>query len=257
VQTVTPESHAPEARSSAVRSIARSVRSGRPDGATSLIGSLSLTGSLSSPDAVGASTATRSREFASRALPWLGLAAAMTLFLTGCVEAPPRRPPPVARTAPPPEPAPEAPPPSTQVYVYPTGGQSTEQLSRDRYECYLWGVKQSGFDPSQTSLAPHQRVEVVPVQPPAANTAAGAVAGAIIGAVIAGPRDAGAGAIGGAIVGGVAGAASDAQREERIKQVQNRYDQRDNARTAQLEQQAGNYRRALTACLEGRGYTVK
>jgi uncharacterized protein YcfJ len=141
--------------------------------------------------------------------------------------------------------------------VYPTGGQSTEQLSRDRYECYLWGVKQSGFDPSQTSLAPHQRVEVVPVQPSGSDTAAGAITGAVIGAVIAGHHDAAAGAIGGAIVGGAAGAASDAQREARVKQVQNRYDQRDNVRMAKLEEQAGNYRRALTACLEGRGYTVK
>jgi uncharacterized protein YcfJ len=141
--------------------------------------------------------------------------------------------------------------------VYPTGGQSAEQLSRDRYECYLWGVKQSGFDPSQTSLAPHQRVEVVPVQPSGSDTAAGAITGAVIGAVIAGHHDAAAGAIGGAIVGGAAGAASDAQREARVKQVQNRYDQRDNVRMAKLEEQAGNYRRALTACLEGRGYTVK
>ncbi|MEJ1965755.1 MAG: glycine zipper family protein [Gammaproteobacteria bacterium] len=154
--------------------------------------------------------------------------------------------------APPPEPAP---PPTTQVYVYPTAGQSPEQLSRDRYECYVWGVKQSGFDPSQISLAPHQRVEVVPMPPSGSDTVAGAVTGAIIGAVVA--RDPGAGAVGGAILGGAAGAVSDGQREARAKQIQSRYDQRDNARMAQLEEQAGNYRRALTACLEGRGYTVK
>jgi outer membrane lipoprotein SlyB len=182
---------------------------------------------------------------------------AMTVFLSACVEAPPRRAPPVARTAPPPEPTPAPPPPTTQVYVYPTGGQTQEQLSRDRYECYLWGVKQSGFDPSQTSLAPHQRVQVVPMPPSGSGTAAGAITGAVIGAVIAGPHDAAAGAVGGAILGGAAGAASDAQRESRVKQVQNRYDQRESARMAKLEEQAGNYRRALSACLEGRGYTVK
>jgi hypothetical protein len=143
------------------------------------------------------------------------------------------------------------------VFVYPTSGQSSEQLNRDRYECYLWGVKQSGFDPSQTSLAPHQRVEVVPVQPSGANTVAGAITGAVLGAVIAGPRDAGGGAIVGGVLGGAAGAASDAQREARINQVQGRYDQREAARMARLEEQASNYRRALTACLEGRGYTVK
>jgi hypothetical protein len=185
------------------------------------------------------------------------LVVALATLLAACVEAPPprRAPPPQVRTAPPPEPTPALPPPTTQVYVYPTGGQSAEQLSRDRYECYMWGVKQSGFDPSQTSLAPHQRVEVVPMPPSGSDTVAGAVTGAIIGAVIS--RDPGAGAVGGAILGGAAGAVSDGQREARAKQIQSRYDQRDGARVAKLEEQAGNYRRALTACLEGRGYTVK
>jgi hypothetical protein len=192
-----------------------------------------------------------------RSVLMLALLSVLALALSACVDAPPPRrgPPPVVPTAPPPEPAP--PPPSTQVFVYPTGGQSQEQLNRDRYECYLWGVKQSGFDPSQTSLAPHQRVDVVPAQPSGTNTVAGVITGAVLGAVIAGPRDAGGGAIVGGVIGGAAGAASDAQREARVNQVQKRYDDRDNARMAKLEKQAGNYRRALTACLEGRGYTVK
>ena len=189
----------------------------------------------------------------------LMLAMALTLVLSACVDSPPARrgPPPRARTVPPPEPVPAAQPVTTQVYVYPNAGQSPERLSRDRYECYLWGVKQSGFDPSQTSLAPHQRVEVVPMPPSGSDTAAGAITGAVVGAVIAGPHDAAAGAVGGAILGGAAGAASDARREERARQIQSRYDRRDSERLAKLEAQASNYRRALTACLEGRGYTVK
>jgi len=157
--------------------------------------------------------------------------------------------------APPPEPAPQ--PVSTQVYVYPTSGQSEDQVSRDRYECYLWSVKQSGFDPSQPQLAPHQRVEVVAMPPPGHDTVAGAVTGAVLGAVIANPHNAGAGAVGGAIVGGAIGAASDASRQAQANQVQQRYDRRNAAQSARIEEQAGNYRRALTACLEGRGYTVK
>jgi len=66
-----------------------------------------------------------------------------------------------------------------------------------------------------------------------------------------------AGAVGGAIIGGALGAASDATRAQQAKQVQQRYDQRYNAQNAQVEEQASNYRRAMTACLEGRGYTVK
>lgn len=34
-----------------------------------------------------------------------------------------------------------------EVFVYPTRGQSTKQTSQDRYECYLWSVDQTGFDP--------------------------------------------------------------------------------------------------------------
>ncbi len=183
----------------------------------------------------------------------LALVVALALLLSACVEAPPPRHR-VARAAPPPA-APAPPPPTTQVYVYPTGGQSQDQLGKDRYECHLWAVKQSNFDPSVTAVTPRQRVEVVSMPPSGSNTVAGAVTGAIIGAVIA--RDPGAGAVGGAIVGGTAGAISDSQREAQAKAVQNRYDQRDATRMAQLDEQAGNYRRALTACLEGRGYTVK
>lgn len=180
----------------------------------------------------------------------------LSLTLASCADAPAR---PVrhARAVPPPpaEPAPQ--PVSTQVYVYPTAGQSAEQQSRDRYECYLWSVKQSGFDPSQAHLAPHQRVEVVSMPPQGSDTVAGAATGAILGAVIANPRNAGAAAIGGAIVGGALGAASDAQRQAQAKQIQDRYDRRNSAQDAQIEEQASNYRRALTACLEGRSYTVK
>jgi hypothetical protein len=146
---------------------------------------------------------------------------------------------------------------NTQIFIYPTSGQRQDQIGRDRYECYLWSVKQTGFDPSQPQLAPHQRVQVVPAPPPGTDTVAGAATGAILGAVIANPHDAAAGAVGGAIIGGALGAASDATRVAQAKKVQQHYDQRYNAQAARLEEQASNYRRAMTACLEGRGYTVK
>ena len=182
--------------------------------------------------------------------------AAIVLLVSACAETPSRPAParPAAHAEPPPPP-PQ--PVNTQVYVYPTSGQSADRVNRDRYECYLWSVKQSGFDPSQGQLAPHQRVEVVPMPPAGTNTVAGAATGAVLGAIIANPHDAAAGAVGGAIVGGALGAISDSQRQQQAKQVQSRYDRRTAAQNAQLEEQASNYRRALTACLEGRGYTVK
>jgi hypothetical protein len=146
---------------------------------------------------------------------------------------------------------------AAQVYVYPANDQSPEQLDRDRYECYLWATKQSGFDPSQPSLAPHQRVEVVAAPPAGADTVAGAITGAVVGAMVSNPRHAGTGAAVGAVIGGVLGSASDTARAQDAQRVQRGYDQREAERLARVEQQSGDYRRALTACLEGRGYTVK
>lgn len=157
----------------------------------------------------------------------------------------------------PPQPAaslPPAPPPSTEVYFYPTHGQSAAQQDRDRYECYLWAVKQTGFDPSAPELAPHMRVRAVPVPPPGHDAAAGAAAGAVLGAVISPPRHAPEGAIAGAIAGAAIGAASDTARQEQAERAQEHLDQRE---TARLERRASSYRRAMAACLEGRGYSVK
>lgn len=43
---------------------------------------------------------------------------------------------------------------STDIYVYPRLGQSEEQTSRDRYDCYLWAVEQSSFDPTEGDAEP-------------------------------------------------------------------------------------------------------
>ena len=147
--------------------------------------------------------------------------------------------------------------PTTTVYFYPTKGQSEEQQDRDRYECYLWAVKQSGFDPGQAQLAPHQRIEVTPAAPPGADTASGAVSGAIIGSMMAPRRDPGFGLVFGAITGAMLGAASDQARQEQASRAQQYYDAKESRRYALLEKQARDYRRAMTACLEGRGYTVR
>ncbi|HXH73226.1 MAG TPA: glycine zipper 2TM domain-containing protein [Mariprofundaceae bacterium] len=158
-----------------------------------------------------------------------------------------------------PAPAPEAAPaprPSTQVYFYPKAGQSQEQQDRDRYECYLWAMQQTGFDPSQPNLAPHQRVTVTPVPAPGHDTAVGALTGAAIGAVVAEPGNKAGGAVVGAVAGAAIGAASDQARQEQAQRLQQSYDQADAARSARIEQQASEYRRAMAACLEGRGYSV-
>ncbi|TVO58212.1 glycine zipper 2TM domain-containing protein [Denitromonas halophila] len=153
--------------------------------------------------------------------------------------------------------APEA--SSREMAVYPAQGQSARRADRDRYECHLWAVKQSGFDPARSSArssaqtrAPAPRVE--PDPPSGTSTTMGAVAGAVVGAAVANPQRTLEGAAIGAVVGGVAGNAADNAREARAQAIEERMaDRRDQPR----EQRADNYRRAITACLEGRGYTVR
>lgn len=35
-----------------------------------------------------------------------------------------------------------------ELFVYPNEGQNEEQINQDKYECHLWAVEQTGFDPS-------------------------------------------------------------------------------------------------------------
>jgi hypothetical protein len=173
------------------------------------------------------------------------LLAASLVFLSGCVEEPTPRP---VRVPPPP------PPVNTEVYAYPLHGQPPEQQDRDRYECSLWASKETGFDPSAPNVPPSARVRVVSAgPPPGTGTAFGAITGAILGAAIAGPRNPGAGAVVGAITGGALGTAADASRAQETHEVI----VQDREAFAAIQQQANNYRRAIAACLEGRGYSVR
>jgi len=172
--------------------------------------------------------------------------AAIAALLSGCVEAPPPRPPP------PPRPVQYAPPPNTEVFAYPLHGQPPEQQDRDHYECSIWATQQTGFDPSAPGVPPQQQVHVVSGPPPGSGTAAGAITGAILGAAIGGPYHAAGPAIAGALVGGAIGTAA----EQSSRQTQT-YTVTDQRALAQVQQKASNYRRALGACLDARGYTVK
>src|SRR5580692_9956779 len=169
-----------------------------------------------------------------------GVPVAATLLLAACVTPPPR-----TVVVPAPQPQPQ------RVYVYPANGQSPEQTERDRYECHVWAVQQTGVDPSRDNNA-YEQVVVQPANPPGSGTAAGAIGGAILGAIIAGPRNAGAGLVIGGATGAIVGSAADANAQAQAKQTQQRYNQS----AAQGRARADSYRRAISACLQGRGYTI-
>ena len=169
----------------------------------------------------------------------LGMPAAAGVLLAACVTPPPRT---YAVPAPPPQ----------RMFVYPANGQGAEQTDRDRYECHIWAVQQTGVDPSRADASAYERVIVQPANPPGAGTVAGAIGGAIIGSIIGGPNNAGAGAIIGGATGAVVGSATDANAQSQARQTQQQINQSASAGRAR----ADSYRRAIGACLQGRGYTV-
>jgi len=143
---------------------------------------------------------------------------------------------------------------TAEVVAYPLQGQSERQIRQDRYECYLWAVRQSGYDPAEETGAVETGNRVVSEPPAGSATLAGTVTGAAVGALVSGPRHSGTGAAVGAIMGALAGASVDAENQTRAEEAQARYE------TARIEEQNHRiraYRRALSACLDARGYSVR
>jgi len=131
--------------------------------------------------------------------------------------------------------------------VYPAKGQSQQQQTKDQGECSQWAIQQTGVDPAQLA-AESSSGEVYEKHH---NALGGAARGALLGVVggaIAG--DAGKGAAIGAGIGAVGGAMRGRQDLEMQHQV---YANAHAEQQAQLQQ----YDRAYSACLSGRGYTVK
>jgi hypothetical protein len=76
----------------------------------------------------------------------------------------------------------------------------------------------------------------------------------VLGAAVSSPGNAGAGAVVGGVAGGMLGAAADSSARSNAVEY-------NSAVARRIEQRYGremsDYRRAMSACLEGRGYSVK
>jgi len=129
--------------------------------------------------------------------------------------------------------------------VFPAKGQSKEQTEKEKYTCYQWAKEQTGFDPMKvpTATAPPPKEKGGIVK----GAAGGALVGVAVGAIAG---DAGKGAAIGAASGGIIGGA----RKHKSQQEQKEYEQ---GQVATYEQSRSTYNRAWSACMEGKGYTIK
>jgi hypothetical protein len=140
---------------------------------------------------------------------------------------------------------------SLGVYVFPAKSQTPEQQSVDEQACYSWAVQQSGVDPLNMTPTKAQPVDKSPDGSVVAGAAVGAMAGAVVGSAVHhhGYHTGGAAAAG-AMVGAMAGAAhkskKDAQKEQQAQQ----------AAAATDKAKIDSFKKAYTACLQGKGYSV-
>jgi hypothetical protein len=140
--------------------------------------------------------------------------------------------------------------------VYPAKGQSTEQQKKDKGECHVWAVDETGFDPasetapSKTVTTQLEKEKVIGSGAILRGGAGGAAVGAVTGAIIGDAgKGAAAGAAGGALLGGM----------RRNREVRNAPTSETHTNPAYTEYQARRtkYNKAVKACLSGRGYGVE
>ena len=127
--------------------------------------------------------------------------------------------------------------------VYPAKGQSPQQQQADDGQCYAWAKNSTGIDPAVVSAQPPP-----PAPPPGGERVQGAARGALGGAAIGAiAGDSGKGAAIGAVAGTMKGGARARQNQQAQQQ----------SAQAQKQGAINTYYRAYSACMEGRGYTIK
>lgn len=134
------------------------------------------------------------------------------------------------------------------VYVFPANNQTADQQAKDESDCYSWAVKQSGYDPINPTTVQAKQVDQGPDGSAVAGAAGGAAVGVAIGAI---SGDAGKGAAIGAISGAVLG-----HRRGRMEKSMEQ-GQANQQATQSSQKLLEGFIKAYTACLEGKGYTVK
>jgi len=170
-------------------------------------------------------------------------------------------PPPPAAAAPAPAPAGHSSLSSSLgLFVFPAKNQTTTQQSTDEGACFDWAKSQTGIDPMnikppETSPPPQQDASNAGNGSRARGAARGAAGGAIIGAIAG---DAGTGAAAGAAAGVISGGAAkrNAKRQAEAQQQQQQAAAEQQAQ-AYVAHQKATYNKAFSACMEGKGYTVK
>jgi Glycine-zipper domain len=160
---------------------------------------------------------------------------------------------------------------SLGMFAYPQKKQNSDQQLKDENECYGSAKQQSGVDP-QAAPPPAKSADQQAAEQKAAadnakqakggrarGAARGAAAGATVGAIAG---DAGTGAAAGAAAGTMKGGAQQrqanaaAQKQAAANTAAQQQKETDQTKAAQA-QNLDSFKRAFSACMDARGYSVK
>ena len=141
------------------------------------------------------------------------------------------------------------------LVVFPSKDQTKEQQATDEQACYDWAKSQTGVDPATVSVntdsaaaAGKAAADTATAGAGAKGAAKGAVGGAVVGGIAG---DAGTGAA----IGAVAGVARGRKAKKQASQ------QAEQQAVAGAQGEAGAkieaFKKAMSACLDGKGYSVK
>ncbi len=144
--------------------------------------------------------------------------------------------------------------PTWKPIIYPNRGQNQQQEDADKFQCVNWSKQTSGFDPMAPPPAfpSSSSSDTKAIATGAAIAGAGgALGGLAIGSLFGA---AGKGAAIGAIAGGLIGGIMKKEQADKEAAVQ---EQRASQQAADYQKKRDTYNRAFTACMGGKGYTVK
>lgn len=162
---------------------------------------------------------------------------------------------------------------SIGMFAYPKNNQNSDQQLKDESDCYGSAGQNSGFDPQaprptgpsaqQAQAAQQQAAQQAGKDVSKGGTVKGAAGGAAGGAAIGAiAGNAGKGAAIGATVGAIGGRRKQRMKEEQAKQqagAQTAQSQQQTQAQTQAQFQAGmdTFKRAFSACMDARNYSVQ
>ena len=161
---------------------------------------------------------------------------------------------------------------SIGMFAYPKNKQTPDQQMKDENECFASAKQQSGVDPQAPPPATKTEEQKKAEQQAAADNAKkarggrargaarGAAGGAAVGAIA--DDEAGKGAAAGATAGAMVGGAKQRQANKASKQqaaqaTAQQQQQEEAQAKAKHQQSIDTFKRAFSACMDARGYSVQ